>query len=134
MVNIDTKKAIHNALLQSEGWISGELISSHLCISRVAVWKHLQKMKEAGYPLLSSGSGYKLSPDEDTLAPWALDLHGREGSPFRPNRIHHGRGPPTGRRGGFTGNTNPRRNPDRGPGPVRKKMGIIPRRPLFNLL
>ncbi|MBI9102937.1 MAG: biotin--[acetyl-CoA-carboxylase] ligase [Spirochaetales bacterium] len=81
MVNLNLKKEIHNHLISSGEWLSGERLSSILNVSRVAIWKHLQKMKEAGYPLLSSHQGYKLNPAEDTLAPWALDFTERE--------IHH---------------------------------------------
>jgi len=81
MVNENLKKEIHHHLIGTDDWLSGEILSSMLDVSRVAVWKHLQKMKESGYPLLSSGHGYRLDPREDTLAPWALDFPERE--------IHH---------------------------------------------
>ena len=80
MVNKDIKREIHNRLLNSNEWLSGEYLSTILNVSRVAIWKHLSRMRESGYPVESSGSGYRLDPGEDTLAPWALsevkrDIH-----------------------------------------------------------
>ena len=72
MVNQYNKEIIHNALEKSGGWISGETLSGITGISRVGVWKHLQAMKELGYPLESGRKGYRLSEDEDTLLPWVF--------------------------------------------------------------
>ena len=43
------------ALLRSmgEGYVSGEEIASRLGISRTAVWKHIQELREAGYDVQS---------------------------------------------------------------------------------
>ena len=75
MVNA-TKVQIHQTLQNSRDWISGEDLSRLLGISRVAVWKHLQKMKDGGYPLESDHRGYRLDPREDTLSPWAMEPYG----------------------------------------------------------
>jgi len=71
-VNNGPKNIIHTHLEKSNQWISGESLSEILGISRVAVWKHLQSMKEGGYPLESGKKGYRITPGEDSLHPWAM--------------------------------------------------------------
>lgn len=72
MVNEKAKEIIHEALERRKDWMSGESLSELTGISRVAVWKHLQGMKEQGYPLESGRRGYRLTADEDTLLPWVF--------------------------------------------------------------
>ena len=38
-----------------EDFISGESIAGELGISRTAVWKHVQKLREHGYEIISQG-------------------------------------------------------------------------------
>ncbi|AZN40750.1 biotin--[acetyl-CoA-carboxylase] ligase [Paenibacillus albus] len=46
---------------QSEGYLSGELLSQELQISRTAVWKHIKKLESEGYQIEASRRlGYKL--------------------------------------------------------------------------
>ncbi|SEN26773.1 biotin--[acetyl-CoA-carboxylase] ligase [Paenibacillus sp. OV219] len=46
---------------QTEGYISGELLSQELHISRTAVWKHIKKLESEGYLIEASRRlGYKL--------------------------------------------------------------------------
>ncbi len=78
MVNRSVKQKIHSHLTRKNNWLSGEELSAILGISRVAVWKHLQKMRESGYPLVSGPRGYMLDPCEDTLAPWAFEIDDRD--------------------------------------------------------
>ncbi|MBR0102605.1 MAG: biotin operon repressor, partial [Selenomonadaceae bacterium] len=50
-------------MLKSAGgdFISGESIAGKLGVSRTAVWKHIQKLRQNGYQILSSERcGYKL--------------------------------------------------------------------------
>jgi len=49
-------------------WVSGELISNNLSVSRAAIWKHIQKLKEEGYVIESaSKKGYLLSESSDPI-------------------------------------------------------------------
>ncbi len=63
------RKGILRALYQAKGYISGELISKRLGISRVAVWKHIQTLKREGYIIDASPKGYKLISSPDLLLP-----------------------------------------------------------------
>ncbi|REE94312.1 BirA family biotin operon repressor/biotin-[acetyl-CoA-carboxylase] ligase [Paenibacillus taihuensis] len=46
---------------QSEGYVSGEMLSQELQISRTAVWKHIKKLESEGYLIEASRRlGYKL--------------------------------------------------------------------------
>ena len=49
-------------------WVSGELLSNKLAVSRAAIWKHVRKLKEDGYVIESSTrKGYLLSKVPDLL-------------------------------------------------------------------
>ena len=50
--------------------VSGEHLSAALGISRVSVWKHIHKMQELGYEILSTPNGYRLISSPDVLFPW----------------------------------------------------------------
>jgi BirA family transcriptional regulator, biotin operon repressor / biotin---[acetyl-CoA-carboxylase] ligase len=50
--------------------VSGETLSAHLKISRVSIWKHIQKLREFGYHILATPKGYRLTNDPDVLYPW----------------------------------------------------------------
>ena len=64
-------KATILELLKTDGsTVSGESISKQIGISRVAVWKHLQQMQEAGLNLESTGKGYRLVSLPDITASW----------------------------------------------------------------
>jgi len=60
-----------------EGWTSGEALASGIGLSRVAVWKAAQALKEAGYPIESSKKGYRLRETKsfDALSPWEFPGH-----------------------------------------------------------
>lgn len=51
------------ALLEPGVWRSGEMLAAQLGVSRVSVWKAVQKLKRGGYPLESSANGYRLEAD-----------------------------------------------------------------------
>ena len=56
------------SLLRSAGdsYLSGEEIAKRLGVSRTAVWKHIQEMRESGYDIVShSRSGYSLREAPD---------------------------------------------------------------------
>jgi BirA family biotin operon repressor/biotin-[acetyl-CoA-carboxylase] ligase len=50
--------------------ISGEMLSAALGVSRVAVWKHVKKLRAYGYPIESTPRGYILRDGFDVMAPW----------------------------------------------------------------
>ena len=56
--------------------VSGEYLSSTLGISRVSVWKHIHKLQDLGYHILSTSNGYQLVGTPDILFPW--EFEGRE--------------------------------------------------------
>ncbi len=68
MVNIDE---IDNLILKqiSATYISGENLATELNVSRTAVWKRIQKLKELGYEIESSKKGYKLKKKTELLLP-----------------------------------------------------------------
>jgi len=54
-------------------YLSGQDLSDVLRISRVAVWKHIKKIKELGYTVKSKQKlGYKLTSNSDELFPWEI--------------------------------------------------------------
>ena len=53
--------------------ISGEEISHELGISRVAIWKHIQELKNLGYDITAVPHlGYKVLSCPDRLFPWEI--------------------------------------------------------------
>ncbi|WJE14070.1 biotin--[acetyl-CoA-carboxylase] ligase [Halobacillus sp. ACCC02827] len=73
-----TRKRLIRLLDQKEGYISGQELSEQLAISRTAVWKHMNELKNDGYEIEAvQKKGYKIvsSPDKisgNTLQ-WGLD-------------------------------------------------------------
>ena len=57
-------------LREADAVLSGELLSVKLGISRVAVWKHIQKLQDLGYDIVSKSNGYVLQASPDALYPW----------------------------------------------------------------
>ena len=58
-----------------DNFISGESIAGKLKVSRTAVWKHIQKLREVGYEILSSErNGYKLKDAPDLLLPSEIQI------------------------------------------------------------
>ena len=54
-------------------YLSGQDLSDVLKISRVAVWKHIKKIKELGYEVESiQKQGYRLVSDTELLLPWEI--------------------------------------------------------------
>ena len=54
-------------------YLSGQDLSDVLRISRVAVWKHIKKIKELGYTIESKQKlGYKLISNSNLLLPWEI--------------------------------------------------------------
>jgi BirA family biotin operon repressor/biotin-[acetyl-CoA-carboxylase] ligase len=61
--------------------VSGEYLSSALGITRVSVWKHIHKLQELGYNVLSTPTGYQLIDSPDVLYAWEF--------PDREAHIHY---------------------------------------------
>ncbi len=84
MVNtkrISTKNRILTRLRSLSGEaVSGEYFAAELGLSRVAVWKAVSALREAGYGIEASEEGYLLAPDapDDFLYPW--EFGEREGA------------------------------------------------------
>jgi len=56
-------------------YLSGQDLSDVLRISRVAVWKHIKKIREMGYKIESKQKlGYRLESNTDKLLPWEITL------------------------------------------------------------
>ena len=70
---VSTKARLIMALREQAGRpISGSVLASAIGVSRVAVWKGIQSLLEAGYPIETADSGYALDLGKpcDFLYPW----------------------------------------------------------------
>jgi BirA family biotin operon repressor/biotin-[acetyl-CoA-carboxylase] ligase len=62
------QEKILELLKKKEGYISGDLVSHRLGISRQALWKHIQELKELGYEIIAVPHlGYRLESLPDRL-------------------------------------------------------------------
>ena len=75
------KKQILEIMRQAEDVVSGETLSASLGISRVSIWKHIQKLQELGYAFESTPKGYRLGGGPDIPYAWEL--------PRFEDRIHY---------------------------------------------
>jgi BirA family biotin operon repressor/biotin-[acetyl-CoA-carboxylase] ligase len=75
------KDQILTLLRDKNDVVSGEGLSAHLGVSRVAVWKHIQKLQACGYDIQSTPKGYLLKSSPDTPFPWEF--------PQRMDYIHY---------------------------------------------
>lgn len=80
-MKINIKNQILKKLRKNNNFISGEIFSSELGISRVSIWKHINKLREMGYEIESSSKGYTLKGSQDFLFPWEF--------PKREKNIHY---------------------------------------------
>ncbi|WP_020587995.1 biotin--[acetyl-CoA-carboxylase] ligase [Desulfobacter curvatus] len=72
----DKRQIILKALYRSEGEpVSGVKISEDAGISRVAVWKHIKALKQAGVEIKSLPKGYKLQNADNLLYPFCFPPH-----------------------------------------------------------
>lgn len=64
------KQAVLQLLIKNKGkYISGEELSNLLSVSRTAIWKHINSLKEEGYHITSfAGKGYCLVERPDLLS------------------------------------------------------------------
>lgn len=63
------------ALLNSQNWVSGEELADQLSLSRVAVWKEMEKLKSRGFPVASSRKGYRLLELPDVFSREYLEAY-----------------------------------------------------------
>ena len=72
-VKISSKAKVLACLLEKQGApVSGGILAKEMGISRVAVWKTVQALVEAGYSIETGETGYLLEPkkEKDFLYPW----------------------------------------------------------------
>ena len=75
------KGKILKILRTEKGFVSGETLSSTLGVSRVSIWKHIQKLRDVGYDIETTSKGYQLNHSPDV--PFSWELPGRE------SRVHY---------------------------------------------
>jgi BirA family biotin operon repressor/biotin-[acetyl-CoA-carboxylase] ligase len=75
------KAEILKLLRAQKGVVSGEDLSSTLGITRVSIWKHIQKLRQVGYQIQSGPKGYQLDDSPDIPFPWEF--------PGRESQIHY---------------------------------------------
>ena len=76
------REVILSILKKNRNPVSGTLISRETGITRVAVWKHIKKLKEEGYSIKSSSEGYSLSGSDSPLSLLRWEYPGRKGKIF----------------------------------------------------
>lgn len=69
------------ALRECGGYLSGEMLSQRLGVSRVSVWKHIRSLRKDGYVIQASPRGYRLISSPDLLLPYEF--------PHLEQRIHY---------------------------------------------
>jgi BirA family transcriptional regulator, biotin operon repressor / biotin---[acetyl-CoA-carboxylase] ligase len=75
------KSKILGLFRSAQDTVSGETLSAALGISRVSVWKHIQKLQESGYQIEACARGYQLLGSPDIPFPWEF--------PQREGLIHY---------------------------------------------
>ena len=64
------KGRILSILRKKKEVVSGEKLSLILGVSRVSIWKHINKLRQFGYDIITTSNGYQLSGTPDVLFPW----------------------------------------------------------------
>ena len=77
----EMKGKILEALREGSGYVSGEVLSSQLGVSRVSIWKQIHSLQKDGYVIESGPRGYKLISSPDLLLPYEF--------PSLEERIHY---------------------------------------------
>ena len=75
------KGSILKALRESGDYVSGQVLSKELGISRVSVWKRIRSLKQDGYVIEAAAKGYRLISSPDLLLPYEF--------PGWEEKIHH---------------------------------------------
>ncbi len=72
------KTAILSCLKKRNGFISGEQLSNELGVSRTAVWKVINQLREEGYEIESvTRKGYRLTCDADRITAEEIGLYNK---------------------------------------------------------
>jgi BirA family biotin operon repressor/biotin-[acetyl-CoA-carboxylase] ligase len=56
-----TRRALLDALAAADGPVSGPALAADLGVSRAAVWKHVERLRESGFAIESGPDGYRVS-------------------------------------------------------------------------
>ena len=71
--NVGLLKVLRLLKSHKSEFLSGQDLSDVLKISRVAVWKHIKKIRSEGYTVESKQNlGYKLIDNTERLLPWEI--------------------------------------------------------------
>ena len=71
-----TREKILDFLKRKQDYVSGDLIAGRLAVTRQALWKHIQELKDAGYDIVAVPHlGYKLISSPDRLFPHEISAH-----------------------------------------------------------
>jgi BirA family biotin operon repressor/biotin-[acetyl-CoA-carboxylase] ligase len=71
IIKVNKMKAqILRTLRECDGYLSGEILSEWLGVSRVSIWKHIRRLKKDGYVIEASSRGYRLISSPDLLLPY----------------------------------------------------------------
>jgi BirA family biotin operon repressor/biotin-[acetyl-CoA-carboxylase] ligase len=83
---MDTRRALLDALAADDGPVSGPALAESLGVSRAAVWKAVEGLREDGFAVKSTAAGY-VAPDEPGYsgpgiafgldAPYSVEYHDR---------------------------------------------------------
>ncbi len=70
------KATILEALVAEKGYVSGESLSLRTGVSRSAVWKHIEALRQDGYSIEAlPHHGYRLVGRPDRAYPWEVSRH-----------------------------------------------------------
>jgi BirA family biotin operon repressor/biotin-[acetyl-CoA-carboxylase] ligase len=84
MTDTDTRRRLLGALSAADGPVSGPALADRLGVSRAAVWKHVEALRDAGFDVESGAAGYAVRsvPDYGSAAiefgleaPYAVEYH-----------------------------------------------------------
>ena len=71
-----TREKILDFLKRKQDYVSGDLIAGRLEVSRQALWKHIQELKDSGYDIVAVPHlGYKLISCPDRLFPYEISSY-----------------------------------------------------------
>ncbi|WP_338738611.1 biotin--[acetyl-CoA-carboxylase] ligase [Haloplanus salilacus] len=82
----DTRRHLLDALSAADAPVSGPVLADRLGVSRAAVWKHVEALRDAGFDIESGAAGYAVAsaPDYGAAAiefgldaPYAVEYHDR---------------------------------------------------------